>query len=386
MHLRLFVLIIFIFAIQSCTQVSQNTATIQGSFVGLRNTPLSIYQLLPQSRPLIDSVITDAKGSFKVTFEVPKTGFYILNKDQANEITLIISPGDEILISGKGIQMQASYAVEGSHESELYAEYSHFTARNLLIVDSLSALFAQKRSDPGFTEIKNQLDAAYISVFNSQKKAVEDFVLKNPGSLAALLAISNYFGPNPLLTEKSHPELFFKLDSSLMIAYPENSLVNEFHLRMLGLKAEIADMMEHERLLGNGMPAPEIELADAAGRVKKLSEMNGKLTLLYFWSSWNALSRQTNMFLSSLYTQYNDRGFEIFAVSLDSDRQLWRNACQLDRAYWVNVIDTVGLSSQYCKTYVVKAIPKTYLIGRDGKIIARDLNFNELKSKIKNNL
>jgi thioredoxin-related protein len=58
----------------------------------------------------------------------------------------------------------------------------------------------------------------------------------------------------------------------------------------------------------------------------------------------------------------------------------------LDKAYWNQVIDTKGLKSEYSKIYAVRAIPNMTLIGKDGKIIARDPEFGELEGLIKRNL
>jgi thiol-disulfide isomerase/thioredoxin len=239
---------------------------------------------------------------------------------------------------------------------------------------------------PDFQLIKNSLDSAYLQIFNDQKEKVVDFINRNPGSLASLLVISENFGPNPLLSEKTHPELYLKLDSALMLAHPENSLVNSLHLRMLDFRAVMEDMKIRDSLLQPGMPAPEIVLPNTSGNETKLSSLKGKLVLVYFWSSWNALSRQTNMNLATLYTKFRSRGFEIYAVSVDSDTDLWQKACLIDRAYWINVIDTKGLASEFSKTYGIRELPDMILIAGDGTIIVRQPQFNQLESLIKKNL
>ena len=92
------------------------------------------------------------------------------------------------------------------------------------------------------------------------------------------------------------------------------------------------------------------------------------------------------MNLTSLYSRYHDRGFEIYAVSIDSDADLWQKAFRLDKAYWMQVNDAKGLGSDYSKTYGVRALPKMILVGKDGKIIAGNPVFGELDGLVKNNL
>ena len=388
MKVKSFVFVISIAAIffQGCKNTSDDKVIINGTFTRLPETKLYMYQLLPQDKTLIDSVSTDGSGNFSISFKAQTAGYYSLRRTFNDEITLVVAPGENITLTGNGNSLRNSYTVEGSKDSKLYAEYTEFTNLNLKKVDSLSAVFAESRTKPDFLQIKQQLDSAYLAIFNDQKEKAVTFVNNNLNSLASLLVISENFGPNPLLTEKSHPELYLKLDSTLYHAYPDNSLVGTFHQRMLDFKAEMADARERDKNLAPGMKAPEIALPDATGKEIKLSSFHGRLTLVYFWSSWNALSRQTNMNLTTVFNQYHRRGFEIYAVSIDSDAGLWKKSYLLDKAYWTHVNDPKGLESEYCKTYAVKALPMMILVGKDGKIIARNPALGELEVLIKKNI
>jgi len=384
MNIKLFTLILpLTLLIAACNFVSHDNVTIKGNFTNIPGQQLYLYQILPNSKPLIDSALTDVSGNFEIRLKVEKAGFYALRLNTKSEITLVVLPGEKITLSGDGRDLSNTYKVEGSPESQLYAGYNSFTQYNLSKVDSLAKIFTETRSDPGFEAVKAKLDSAYFRIFENQKEKVKAFVLANPNSLASLLAISSDFGPNPLLSEHAQPDLFVKLDSALMVSYPENSLVNVFHLRMLDFKAELADLEKNNSLLKPGMPAHEIILPNADGKNLNLSTLKGKLTLVYFWSSWNALSRQTNMKLAPIYNQYHNRGFEIFAVSIDSDSDLWQKAYLLDKAYWIHVHDAKGLGSEYSKTYAVRSIPKMILIGKDGNIVEANVRLVELESLVR---
>ncbi len=385
MQFKSFIISIFLcfMLLQGCNSISGDKVSINGTFTNLPESKLYLYQILPDSKPLIDSVNTDASGQFNLAFTVKTTGFYSLKSNKSNEITLVVAPGEKIKIEGDGNALRNTYSIEGSKDSKVYAGFVAFTNENLAKVDSLSQIFAESRTSPGFSQVKQQLDSAYMQIFNHQKEQVIAFVNSHISSPASLLVISEDFGPNPLVSEKTHPALFLKLDSSLFRLYPENSLVNAFHLRMLTFKVEQAEIKAEDKLVMPGMQAPEITLPNSAGKEIKLSSLQGKLTLVYFWSSWNALCRQTNMNLTPIYSRLHARGLEIFAISIDSDAELWKRAYMLDKAYWNQVIDTRGLESEYCKTYAVRAIPRMILIGRDGKIIARDPGIGELEDLIR---
>jgi peroxiredoxin len=388
MPYKIFIFILFLSfsAVQGCHSVSGDYVTISGTFTNTAVEPLYFYQLLPASKPLVDSAFTDGSGKFSITLPVKQPGFYTLKLRNGQEITLVLAPHQNITITGNGQNLRNNYRVSGSKDSELYAAYQRFTNANLRQVDSLSEVFAENRENKDFARLKPRLDEAYLQIFNRQKESVSGFVKENLISLASLLVIAENFGPNPVLSENTHTGLFLQLDSSLFHLYPENSLVNDFHLRMLKLKADQDNLEAQYAILKPGMPAPEISLPNASGTEIKLSSLKGKLTLVYFWSSWNALCRQTNLNLAPVYTRNHDHGFEIFAISVDSDRELWKRAYMLDKAYWTQVIDTNGLTSEYSKTYVVKSLPKLMLIGKDGRIIAHDPPMRELEEMIRKNL
>ena len=384
--ISIFILFLSFLVLQGCNSMSKGTVTIGGTFTNTAVEPIYIYHLLPASKPLFDSVFTDGSGKFSITLPVKQPGFYTLKLRNGQEITLVLAPNQIITLTGNGQHLRNNYHVSGSKDSELYAEYQRFTNANLSEVDSLSEVFADKRENKDFAILKPQLDESYLLIFNRQKESMAGFVKRNMTSLASLLVIGENFGPNPVLSEDTHPELFLQLDSSLYHRYPENSMVNDFHLRMLAFKTDQADLEAHNANLKPGMPAPEISLPNASGTVVKLSSLKGKLTLVYFWSSWNALCRQTNLNLAPVFTRNHNGGFEIFAISVDSDTELWKRAYMLDKAYWTQVIDTSGLKSEYCRTYMVKSLPKLMLIGKDGRIIAHNPPLRELEEMIRKNI
>lgn len=382
----IFISLLFLFLFQGCKYFSKNSVSIEGKLANASEKKLYIFLLQTSGSQLIDSTSFDDSGNFRIDIPVKSTGFYLVKLNAANEITLIVSPGEKIYITGNANALRNTYHIKGSENSSIYSEYELFTINNLKQVDSLSAVFAESRSNPDFVVTKQKLDSAYIHIFNMQKENVISFVSNHMNSIASLLAISNNFGPNTLLTEQSHPELFLSLDSALANTYPENEFVNAFHRRMLVFKAELADKKAHESILKPGNPVPEIALQNSDGKEIKLSSFKGKITLVYFWSSWNALSRQTNMNLNRIYSLYHKRGFEIYAVSIDSDTELWKNAYLLDKAYWVQVHDPKGLESEYSKIFAVRAIPKMILLSREGKIISSQAEFQQLDELITKNL
>src|SRR5665647_523544 len=111
------VFIFFLFVVwlfQGCKSFSTDTVSIQGTFTNVPRTRLYIFQILPANKALIDTVDTDASGHFSISFPVKKAGIYSLFRNPDNEITLVVSPGENILITGNGNSLRNTYTVEGS--------------------------------------------------------------------------------------------------------------------------------------------------------------------------------------------------------------------------------------------------------------------------------
>ncbi len=105
-----------------------------------------------------------------------------------------------------------------------------------------------------------------------------------------------------------------------------------------------------------------------ANKQVHLSDFNGKIILLDFWASWCGPCRPGNHDLIELFSKYRQSGFEIVSFSLDTNPEDWKKASEKDSITWTNISDLNGYYSKQAASYKIRAIPKSFLIDRNGII------------------
>jgi len=132
-----------------------------------------------------------------------------------------------------------------------------------------------------------------------------------------------------------------------------------------------------------GQLAADIALPSASGDTLHLSSLKGKVVLLDFWASWCGPCRVANKGLSKLYSKFKAKGFEIYSVSLDDKREDWQKAVKKDKITWLQVIDPGGWETPTAKRWEIYALPTTYLIDKEGRLVAMDLEGKDLENALK---
>ena len=116
--------------------------------------------------------------------------------------------------------------------------------------------------------------------------------------------------------------------------------------------------------------APDIELEDLDGELRRLSSYRGKLVFLNFWATWCAPCRAEMPAMETLYDKLKDDGLAMIAVDLQENRELVEPfVAELALTFDIS-LDRSGVSS---RSFAVRALPMSYLIGKDGRILTRML-------------
>ncbi len=387
MRIRLLTFITVVFVVAACqTKDGRHNAdhfTLSGQLDNAVQLEMQLQELTTSDLIPVDSFRTDTMGRFHYRGRIEEAGYYVLRTGQSNYITLVVEPGEEVHISGDAGDLAATARLEGSPGSLLLARLNRYLMNNYQKVDSLAAVFRENQYSNDFTEIRSRIDSAYIEVYSEQQEYVKKFIRKNPASLASIIALYQYFGNQLILNEDEHFEYFELLSRSLSEVYPTNRHVLDLNRRVSRHRRNEARRQLAQENLAVGSEAPEIVLPDPGGEMVALSSLRGKYVFLDFWASWCAPCREANKKLADIYSEYNDRGFEIYAVSLDRNREQWLQGIEEDKIDWIQVSDLRFWSSPVVSLYDIERLPFTVLIGPDGRIIQKNIDPEELEDKLK---
>lgn len=351
-------------ALFSCggTDATGEKVVITGN---LQNVPQGVVVLsqYTDSRPkVLDTLEIKSNGDFYFEFDsISAPTFYELNLYGQRVVKLALFTED---VDVKfNFSDPASLQIEGSKDSKEMLKLEKLMEEYQVKVNQLNERYYEAMSKNDAAVIQQiQVDA--MTLESQQVVSVKEMIESMGNSFASLAAIG-------LLNPQNDFPFIDALVTKLNDNYPGSPAI-------LQMKQQLDEL----RALAVGQVAPDIVLPDPSGKTTKLSDLRGKFVLIDFWAAWCKPCRQENPNVVRLFNQYNLKGFEVFGVSLDRSREDWIKAIADDRLNWTQVSDLQYFNSAAAELYQIQAIPATYLIDPDGKIIAKDLRGPSLEAKL----
>ena len=322
---------------------------------------VTLQKLINQKYTVVDSTdLTDGKFVFELKVSEPEFYRVILFNKQA--IFMLVTDKDLEIVADATIP-EIPYTVKGSKDMDYFREVNRVV--NQLRQDSRKLNGQYMLAEKNKTEDAQKIYQQLIDLQKQGIVKVKGMIDTIQPSIAALYA-ANILNPDE---EFSYLK---KLSDNLLKKYPKSRFVKR--------NAEFLKSIEK---LTIGQPAPEITLKSPEGNDVSLSSLKGKLVLIDFWASWCKPCRMENPNVVKVYKEYKNKGFEIYGVSLDKFKEQWTKAIEKDGLPWLHVLDAKSLASN---EYKVSAIPMTYLIDKEGKILAKNLRGEALRTRISKEL
>lgn len=309
----------------------------------------------------VDSVVTKG-GEFTFSKEAPEyPNIYRLGyRDKS--IYFPIDSVDNIEIKTSLAKFDEDFTLAGSDN-----------AVKIMNIDKKAAAFAKAgdTSSEAYLKWKEQLSRDLV---------------KDPSGIVAFYLINKFIGDKPLFDPLDKKD--FKIIGAVTNAFANfrpndprtGYMVDNFKM---GLSQRRNEAAPRDTLVATEASIIDIQLQDKKGNVRSLQEVSshGNVVLLNFTMQSQSFSPSLNRLLNDMYTKYKAKGLEIFQVSLDNNEAQWMQS--VASLPWIVMRDPNGENSAFAGAYNVTSIPAVFIIGRNGEIVERVANIEQLESSIK---
>lgn len=310
----------------------------------------------------VDSVVTSG-GKFSLSEDAPEyPNIYRLGCRGKDAIYFPIDSIDNIEIKTTYAKFAEDYTLSGSDN-----------AVKLMNIDKQALKFSKAgdTSSEAFVKWKDQIS----------RELVQD-----PAGIVAFYLINKYIGDKPLFDPIDNKD--FKIIGAVTNAFanfrpndPRTSyMVDNFKI---GLSQRRSESAPRDTLVATEASLIDIKLMDQKGKMQSLQEVSshGNVVILNFTMMNQSFSPALNKLLNSVYSKYKASGLEIFQVCLDSNEAEWMQT--VATLPWIAMRDPNGEYSQYAGAYNIQELPTVFIIGRNGEIVERVANVEQLETSVK---
>lgn len=372
------IIVLLSIALFSCKQ-EKDVYHLSGKIEGLDNQEMILQFVTFNNIEDIDTTTSDKEGKYEFVGKVSEPGFY-----------RIASNGKYWLVrlENEKVEYNAKFDDDFLKETEVKQ------SEKAIAFQEAIAFFIEKQNENQKVSSEYQTKAM-AGATPEELKAIEDKFVKAQADLATEIKERVKNTTDPItgiyyLSGLQNPEDVEYIKTALenyKTAMPASTYITDMLAQIKQQEDAKAQQVAAEAAAGKiqvGAEAPDFTQKNPQGKDVKLSDYRGQVVLLDFWASWCKPCRIENPNVVAAYNKYKDKGFTVFSVSLDKDRDAWLAAIQQDGLVWpAHVSDLQFWNNAVAKEYGVTGIPAAFLIDKNGIIIARDLRGAALEEKLK---
>ncbi|MDO8897496.1 MAG: TlpA disulfide reductase family protein [Bacteroidales bacterium] len=359
------VLIIFaaLFTFVSCTDKKQPAEKFN-VFVSISDfdgNQVKVQRRVDDAWVTVDSALVEA-GMVKLSGEIQGQEMLFLSLQDVRGNVPFFAEAAEITVKVDPNNLR-SPEITGSAAHQRYLDFmNEFDKYDEILFQHYQAYRAA--DEDGDTTAKSVANSAYELAEKEKKQFLVNYIMQNNSDV-----VSHY-----ILFRNSYQ---FELDEleSMVVNFDtekKSSYLDGLMDRVLVLKS-----------VAVGMPFKDFEQGNQNDEPIKLSSKVGtKLLLVDFWASWCAPCRVENPNIVAVYNDYKDKGFDVYGVSFDTNKDKWLEAIAADKLTWTHVSDLKGWGNEAGKLYGVQSIPHSVLLDENGTIVAKNLREEALREKV----
>lgn len=351
----------------SCSAVDDAKFTLKGR-IGTAGEVRNI--VLYEGEMQLESATLDENNEFYFEGTAPEAGMYTLLVGE-RPYMLVLENGEAARFEAD-LNNPSEYTISGSKNSaklkELDAVRETFQKQQTALGEEF-----EERMNNGeeASVVQSDLMAKSESFITDLSEQVIEFSLENKDNLAGFFGMLILYTVDPTGQEQA----LVSYAEEVKGKFPNNEAVQSFASHMAEIKP-----------LSIGQMAPDFGSLTPDGEEVKLSDLRGQYVLLDFWAAWCGPCRQENPNIVAQYHRFKDKGFTVLGVSLDRDRDAWLKAIEDDKLEWTQISDLKMWDSEAGRLYNISAIPASFMIDPDGKIIGKNLRGPALKQFLEKNL
>lgn len=227
----------------------------------------------------------------------------------------------------------------------------------------------QEATKANNTALVSSLQSEYAALQNKLKGRNLEYVQTHPKSFVSVMILESMlkeFEPNYVKIK----QLF-------------NGIADEMKTTTKGrfIQSKLQDL----EAVAIGQKAPAFSAPTPDGTRISLQENLGKVTVLYFGGSWCEPCKAQNEFYNSLYSEFHAKGLNLLQVSLEikGQREEWKKSIQEQKIIWPSVSNLDYWKDPVAKLYSIDGFPAVFILDEKGTIVAKNLEGQALKAKIK---
>ncbi len=319
----------------SCSNKPTDITLLKGEITGLGNDTIFIYGFDELYNRIDTLLVTEDRFS------------YSLSPDTTSAVWLLFSNGTEYpLFFDKGEHIDIKGSVETTTPLQITGNPDN---------NALTAFYNELKKSPSPSD-------------EALEEQVSNFIHTNPSSLASIYLLKKY------MVEKNNPDI---TQIKSLIECMTGALKDRPYIENL-LK-----QIQDEENATVGKLVTFFQLPDVDGKIINRSDFKDKYLLIQFWASWDTLSRTNNAMLNRIYkNEAKNKKFALLGISLDIDKDVWKETIREDTLEWDQVNDFSGWNMAIVKQLAIHTLPYNVLLAPTGRIEAKNLDEQAIEKRL----